>query len=110
MITDGTKISKFLSLILRHKPETIGLVLDENGWAETTVLLQGLLKQSRHQVHLSEQFETAKSVGMRYGKPVVLKILARAMQDSGIQFFRSENGVWLTEYVDATHIQFDDSI
>jgi putative RNA 2'-phosphotransferase len=27
-----TRISKFLSLILRHKPEKIGLVLDENGW------------------------------------------------------------------------------
>ena len=28
-----TKISKFLSLILRHKPEEIGLDLDGNGWA-----------------------------------------------------------------------------
>ncbi len=27
------KISKFLSLILRHQPESIGLTLDENGWA-----------------------------------------------------------------------------
>lgn len=25
-------ISKFLSLVLRHKPEEIGLGLDENGW------------------------------------------------------------------------------
>ena len=25
-------ISKFLSLILRHKPETIGITLDQNGW------------------------------------------------------------------------------
>jgi len=28
-----TKISKFLSLVLRHKPEEIGLTLEENGWA-----------------------------------------------------------------------------
>ena len=35
-----TKISKFLSLILRHKPEEIGLVLDENGWAKVTDLLE----------------------------------------------------------------------
>jgi putative RNA 2'-phosphotransferase len=28
------KISKFLSLILRHQPESIGLMLDENGWAD----------------------------------------------------------------------------
>ncbi len=33
-----TKISKFLSLILRHKPEEIGLKLDENGWANVAEL------------------------------------------------------------------------
>ncbi len=27
------QISKFMSLVLRHKPETIGLQLNENGWA-----------------------------------------------------------------------------
>jgi putative RNA 2'-phosphotransferase len=36
---DRNKISKFLSLILRHKPETIGLQLDENGWANVQDLL-----------------------------------------------------------------------
>lgn len=34
-----TSISKFLSLILRHKPETIGLILDKNGWANVADLL-----------------------------------------------------------------------
>jgi putative RNA 2'-phosphotransferase len=34
-----TKISKFLSLVLRHKPETIGIKLDENGWVEVADLL-----------------------------------------------------------------------
>jgi len=33
------KVSKFLSLILRHKPETIGLVLDAQGWAEIDALI-----------------------------------------------------------------------
>jgi putative RNA 2'-phosphotransferase len=32
-------ISKFLSLILRHSPETIGLQLDENGWADVAELI-----------------------------------------------------------------------
>lgn len=32
------KISKFLSLILRHQPETINLTLDENGWANVEEL------------------------------------------------------------------------
>lgn len=33
------EISKFLSLILRHSPETIGLKLDENGWADVQELI-----------------------------------------------------------------------
>ena len=39
-----TKISKFLSLILRHKPETIGLIIDENGWTDVKNLLEKSLK------------------------------------------------------------------
>jgi len=34
------KVSKFLSLLLRHKPETIGLKLDENGWADIDELIE----------------------------------------------------------------------
>ena len=34
-----TKISKFLSLTLRHRPQTIGLTLDENGWADVEELI-----------------------------------------------------------------------
>ena len=30
---DLIKTSRFISLILRHKPETIGITLDEHGWA-----------------------------------------------------------------------------
>lgn len=37
------RISKFLSLILRHKPEKIGLTLDEKGWAN----VQELISKSR---------------------------------------------------------------
>jgi putative RNA 2'-phosphotransferase len=33
------KYSKFMSLVLRHKPEEIGLELDENGWAKVDELL-----------------------------------------------------------------------
>ena len=35
-------LSKFLSLILRHKPETVGIKLDENGWADVAELLKGI--------------------------------------------------------------------
>lgn len=33
-------ISKYLSLILRHKPEKIGLELDPNGWADVAAILE----------------------------------------------------------------------
>ncbi|MCX2743768.1 RNA 2'-phosphotransferase [Mangrovivirga sp. M17] len=180
MTTDKVKISKFLSLVLRHKPETIDLVLDENGWADTELLIQGvqkanysididilkdivksnnkqrfkfnqdfskiranqghsvnvdlkleqksppeilfhgtatknidsikqhgLLKQSRHHVHLSSDKETAKNVGMRHGNPIVLEIQSGKMNAEGIDFYLSENGVWLTENVDVKYIKFE---
>lgn len=34
-----THISKFLSLVLRHKPETIGIQLDQNGWIDIDELI-----------------------------------------------------------------------
>lgn len=39
---DTTGLSKFLSLVLRHQPETIGIVLDEQGWVAVEELLQKL--------------------------------------------------------------------
>lgn len=39
-MSNNTQLSKFLSLVLRHKPETIGLMLDENGWADVSELLE----------------------------------------------------------------------
>lgn len=36
--------SKYLSLILRHKPEAIGITLDEHGWANVDELIAGMAK------------------------------------------------------------------
>ena len=36
--------SKFISLILRHKPEEIGITLDEHGWANVDELIRGVNK------------------------------------------------------------------
>lgn len=41
------RISKFLSLVLRHKPETIGIELDNQGWTEINVLLQKMNQAGR---------------------------------------------------------------
>ena len=38
---DLTSASKFMSLVLRHKPETIGLELDAEGWAPVADLVSG---------------------------------------------------------------------
>jgi putative RNA 2'-phosphotransferase len=170
-------ISKLMSLVLRHKPETIGLQLDENGWANVQELIQkinesgtavdaaiinivvdtndkkrfafnedktrirasqghsievelnlkaiqppdvlyhgttdrflesifttGLTKQQRQHVHLSELVTTAKAVGSRHGKPVILTINAKAMTVAGFSFYLSDNGVWLVDSVPVEYI------
>lgn len=57
MKSKNVKISKFLSLILRHKPDTIGLELDENGWADTHVLIDKVCEYGQ-----AINFETLKEV------------------------------------------------
>jgi putative RNA 2'-phosphotransferase len=39
------RISKFISLVLRHKPEEIGLTLDEYGYMNTSDLIEGINKK-----------------------------------------------------------------
>jgi putative RNA 2'-phosphotransferase len=165
------KISKFLSFVLRHKPDAIGLTLDDEGWADVAELIakatvpfdladlehvvaendkkrfafspdhsrirasqghslaidlgleavvppetlfhgtvdkflvsireQGLKPQSRQHVHLSKDVETARIVGARRGKPVILTVGAGDMHLKGHKFYLSANGVWLTDKVPA---------
>ena len=63
------------------------------------ILKEGLHKRNRHHVHLSPDRDTATNVGGRHGQAVVLTIKAKAMHEQGHKFFRSQNGVWLTEEV-----------
>ena len=39
---NNTSTSRFISLILRHKPEVIGITLDEHGWANVEELIAGV--------------------------------------------------------------------
>jgi putative RNA 2'-phosphotransferase len=41
------KKSRFLSLVLRHKPETIGIQLDQEGWVDVGTLLSALAKAGK---------------------------------------------------------------
>ena len=182
MLTDkqAQSISKFLSLVLRHKPEEIGITLDENGWTDVPTLLskmttkgnrithdqlrhivvtnnkkrfafnhdesriranqghsidvelgytakqppqclyhgtatrfldiilkEGLKKMNRHHVHLSADEQTARTVGNRHGKPVVLLVQAGKMAENGHTFYQSDNGVWLTDHVPVSYLSHE---
>ena len=41
---DLTQISRFISLILRHRPDEIGITLDEHGWAAVDELISGIAR------------------------------------------------------------------
>ncbi len=71
------------------------------------IFKEGLQKRSRHHVHLSPDLDTAVKVGQRHGQVVVLKVMAKAMFDQGHAFYRSQNGVWLTEEVKPEFLGFE---
>lgn len=51
---NNQRVSKFLSLILRHKPETIGVSVDQNGWVDLDELIEKMTAHGhpiqRHQI------------------------------------------------------------
>lgn len=57
--------SKFLSLILRHKPEAIGITLDEHGWANVDELIAGIAKTQPIDMTMLEQI-VAEDEKQRY--------------------------------------------
>ena len=67
---------------------------------------EGLTAQGRHHVHLSETVEAAERVGGRRGAPIVLEVRSGAMAASGFHFYRTPNGVWLTDRVEPRFIRF----
>jgi putative RNA 2'-phosphotransferase len=65
----------------------------------------GLNRGRRHHVHLSADVGTAQRVGARRSGPVViLTVDAAAMAGAGHLFYRSENGVWLTDAVPPAYL------
>jgi putative RNA 2'-phosphotransferase len=160
--------SKYLSMLLRHKPEQANLTMDADGWVAISQLItntditllelkeivdtnekkrfvvntdytkiraaqghsievdlklskkypphvlyhgtktqfldsirkKGITKQNRNHVHLSKDIETAKDVASRRkGQSVLLIIDAYKMSHDSFRFYKSENGVWLTDEV-----------
>ena len=50
-----TDTSKFLSLILRHKPQVIGISLDEHGWANVEELIAGISKTREFNMEILQE-------------------------------------------------------
>lgn len=172
-----TNLSKFVSYILRHNPDEIGIKLNEQGWTSIeefinksqikykfnledlkqvvannskkrfelsedgqsiraqqghsvvvdlklpdvkppkelyhgtatrfldSIRKDGLKPMSRHDVHLSFNYKTAKKVGERHGKVIVLIIDAEKMFEDGFTFQCTANNVWLTKSVPIKYIQ-----
>jgi putative RNA 2'-phosphotransferase len=68
------------------------------------ILAEGLRPGNRHAVHLSPDVRTARTVGSRRGRPVVLRVDAAALAAGGATFTRSANGVWLVDAVPPRHL------
>lgn len=100
----GHSVPVELELAAQLPPEilyhgTVESVLD-------SIRRTGLTRQQRHHVHLSPDADTARRVGERRGPPIVLVVRAAHMAQAGHVFYRSENGVWLTDSVPPEFIQF----
>ena len=59
IITKRTSI--FLSLILRHKPEAIGITLDKNGWADVKSLIDGVNKTGKYFLDMKKLEEIVRT-------------------------------------------------
>ena len=70
-----------------------------------SILENGLLPKGRQYVHLSQDVETAHSVGMRYDmKPCILKIDAKQAWKEGIIFYYGNEKVWLADEIPSKYI------
>lgn len=72
-----------------------------------SILDSGLKKMSRHHVHLTDNYQTAYDVGIRYAKynnkVWIIAIDAKGMNGDGYEFLKTENGVYLTDHVSSKY-------
>ena len=53
--------SKFISLILRHRPESISITLDEHGWADVREMIDGINKSGNHTLDMETLEEIVRT-------------------------------------------------
>jgi putative RNA 2'-phosphotransferase len=97
--SQGHSVPVDLQLVAAEPPAT--LFHGTGGENLDSIRREGLKKGRRHHVHLSVDPATAYAVGRRRqpAEVAILRVDAAAMRTSGYTFFRSANGVWLTDVV-----------
>ncbi len=95
--SQGHSVAVDLGLIALEPPPI--LFHGTTAAALESVLATGLQRMRRHHVHLSVDTDTAQRVGSRHGQAVILRVAALTMYEAGHAFYRSANGVWLTDHV-----------
>lgn len=68
------------------------------------ILDGGIAPMRRRLVHLSADAESARQVGTRHGRPVVLEVEAARLAADGAEFFQLPGGIWLTAAVPADYV------
>lgn len=68
------------------------------------IMNNGILSMRREYVHLSETLNVAIDVGKRYGTEIILEIDTEKMLIDGIEFFKTQNNIWLTKFVDKKYL------
>ena len=103
--SQGHSVKVDLQLTAERPPRSLYHGTTEENYPK--IMKTGLDKVKRLQVHLSDDYKTAYSVGKRYSKnkePLILEIDSAKMNTDGFKFFKSANGVWLADYVPAKYI------
>lgn len=103
--SQGHSIKVDLQLTAERPPRSLYHGTTEENYPK--IMKTGLDKVKRLQVHLSDDYDTAYSVGKRYSKnkePLILEIDSAKMNTDGFKFFKSANGVWLADYIPAKYI------
>lgn len=70
-----------------------------------SIMKTGLNKIKRTHVHLSSTINDAIKVGARHGTPAVVVVDSKQMNADGVIFYKSNNEVWLTDFVDAKYLK-----
>jgi putative RNA 2'-phosphotransferase len=73
-----------------------------------SIWAKGLLRGSRHHVHLPTTASIARAVGARRGDPVVLCVDAARMAADGFTFWVTSNRVWLADHVPPAYLTYND--